>query len=136
MTCAFLSRSLSASILAVLQYDPNSSEEWQTDHLSVVPAVVGRQAMREFVKRLCREHPDRLNQSAGLAELERLRPTRDVKRLIQIMTAPASTAVKEALSPARDALRAAGSGHFRMTPRSRWPGRQPGAWPAVASNMK
>lgn len=100
----FLSRSLSASILAVLQYDPNSSEEWQTDHLSVVPAVVGRQAMREFVKRLCREHPDRLNQSAGLAELERLRPTRDVKRLIQIMTAPASTAVKEALSPARDAL--------------------------------
>jgi hypothetical protein len=83
----YLSSSLSASVLAVLEYDPNSNDEWHTDHLSVVPAVVGPRAMREFVERLCREHPDTLDQSAGLAELDSPHPTRDVKRLIQIMAA-------------------------------------------------
>ncbi|MEU1888645.1 hypothetical protein [Micromonospora rifamycinica] len=81
----YLSHALGCSILGVLQYDVNSNEEWQTDHINVVTAVVGRQAMRTFVEELCEAHPQRLDRAAGLAELNRPRPTADVRRLIQIM---------------------------------------------------
>ena len=99
----YLSSSLSASVLAVLEYDPNSNEEWHTDHLSVVTAVVGPQAMLGFVERLCREHPDTLDRSAGLAELNSPRPTRDVKRLIQIMAASPMAAREKQPGVAYDA---------------------------------
>ncbi|MEE6258956.1 hypothetical protein [Plantactinospora sonchi] len=81
----YLSRALGTSVLGVLQYDVNSNEEWQTDHLNVVSAVVGKPAMRRFVEELCRAHPDRLDRDAGLAELDRPKPTSDLRRLIQIM---------------------------------------------------
>ncbi len=79
-----LSEQLGVSVLAVLRYDPNSNEEWQTDHLNVVTAAVGRPGLREFVRQLCEAHPA-LNKDAGLAELKRPHATRDVHRLIQIM---------------------------------------------------
>jgi hypothetical protein len=98
----YLSRSLGASVLAVLQYDVNSNEDWQTDHVNVVTAVVGRQAMREFVARLCHEHPESLNFSAGMAELSRLNPPHDVWRLIQIMLPRNDVPGEDAGGPAHD----------------------------------
>jgi hypothetical protein len=92
----YLSRALGASILGVLQYDVNSAEEWQTDHVDVVTAVVGPQAMATFVDELHRAHPELLSRSAGLAELDRPPAGGDVRRLIQVMLRPDGAAEDEA----------------------------------------
>lgn len=93
-----LSDELNASILAVLQYDTNSMEEWQTDHLNVITAVVGRAALSTFVQQVGQAFPD-LDQAAALAELEKQNATRDVHRLIQIMLDPEAWSSKGGAVP-------------------------------------
>ncbi|MCQ6554841.1 hypothetical protein NPS70_16815 [Streptomyces sp. C10-9-1] len=81
-----VSESVGASVLAVLEYDLSAATEWKTESLDIVPALVGKPRLKQFVERATSARPGSLDRRAGLAEVEREDGTRDVGVLIRRMS--------------------------------------------------
>ncbi|MEV6358486.1 hypothetical protein [Streptomyces hydrogenans] len=82
-----ISEAVGASMLVVLEYDFSAADEWRTEGLEIVPSIVGKPRLEDFVERASRARPDTLDRRAGLAEVEREDGTRDPGRLITKMGA-------------------------------------------------
>ncbi|MEU7112720.1 hypothetical protein [Streptomyces sp. NPDC046182] len=80
-----VSESVRASVLAVLEYDFSATNEWKTENIDIVPSLVGRPRLYDFVERAHRAHPGSLDRRAGLAEVEGEDATRDPGVLIRRM---------------------------------------------------
>ncbi|MBT2425836.1 hypothetical protein J7F02_09140 [Streptomyces sp. ISL-112] len=81
-----VSESVRASVLAVLEYDLSAATEWKTENIDIVPALVGKPRLKNFVERASSAHPGILDRRSGLAEVEREGGTRDVGVLIRKMS--------------------------------------------------
>ena len=78
-----LARTADCRVLCCLQYDAHSETSWDTDRVSVFPAIVGEAALREFINQLDREYQqiDGQRGHAELIDMARL----DLRRLVRLM---------------------------------------------------
>ncbi|MEV1067703.1 hypothetical protein [Streptomyces sp. NPDC050263] len=81
-----VSEAVRSSVLALLEYDVSANFEWSTDSVDVVPAVVGGPHLEDFVKAVALARPDRFDCDAGLAEVRRSDGSRDLERIIRVMS--------------------------------------------------
>ncbi|MGB3763799.1 MAG: hypothetical protein WA966_11300 [Ornithinimicrobium sp.] len=81
----YLCEKLDATVVAVLEYDVNSVNDWRVERHVVVTAVVGPRALMEFVNEVARLRPD-VDRDAGIAAVSADPPVRDLARLIRILT--------------------------------------------------
>ena len=78
-----LARTADCRVLCCLQYDAHSETNWDTDRVSVFPAIVGEAAVRDFVDKLDREYPQ-LDGQRGHSELTDITGL-DLRRLVRLM---------------------------------------------------
>ncbi|MER6783706.1 hypothetical protein ABT330_03425 [Streptomyces sp. NPDC000658] len=81
-----VSEDVHCSVLALLEYDVSANFEWSTESVDVVPAVVGGPHLEDFVKAVALARPGRVKSEAGLAEVRRGDGSRDLDRIIRVMT--------------------------------------------------
>ncbi|MER6413498.1 hypothetical protein ABT273_20755 [Streptomyces humidus] len=81
-----VSEAVHCSVLALLEYDVSANFEWSTDSVDVVPAVVGGPHLEDFVKAVALARPGEAKSEAGLAEVRRGDGSRDLDRIIRVMT--------------------------------------------------
>ncbi|MEU4873845.1 hypothetical protein [Streptomyces sp. NPDC021608] len=81
-----VSEDVHCSVLALLEYDVSANFEWSTESVDVVPAVVGGPHLEDFVRAVARARPGEARSEAGLAEVRRGDGSRDLDRIIRVMT--------------------------------------------------
>ncbi|MFG2574540.1 hypothetical protein [Streptomyces sp. NPDC048481] len=81
-----VSEDVRCSVLALLEYDVSANFEWSTESVDVIPAVVGGPHLEDFVKAVALARPGEARREAGLAEVRRGDGSRDLDRIIRIMT--------------------------------------------------
>ncbi|MFF4873288.1 hypothetical protein [Streptomyces sp. NPDC000961] len=80
-----VSEAVRTSVLVVLEYDFSAAEEWKTENVEIVPSLVGKPRLSDFVERASRARPGVLDLRTGLAEIEGEDGTRDPGVLIRKM---------------------------------------------------
>ena len=81
----FVAEGLDVSVLALLQVNANSPNDWKTDRVLVVPAIVGRVALREFVRRIAETYPAEADSGPALTLLRGDHWIPDLRRLCEVM---------------------------------------------------
>ncbi|MCF6525928.1 ATP-binding protein [Streptomyces sp. JJ36] len=78
-----VSAELDVSVLAVLEYDVNSSHEWHAEGLTVVPSIVRHAAIEDLVDRARRAHPELVGGNAAFLDALERRHHHDLARVLK-----------------------------------------------------